>query len=206
VLADQCLCAGRALLRDAQSSLPTARDAGERLPQSSDRLLRKLAAQCCRARGIVGDEEEVIAETYRQVFDPLVARFSPDRGGVPQYFKGLVQNATRKVARLRGGSRSHKNRFCGMMVDSLGDALSLDAVPLSVRGRTHRSPATEVEQRDEARYILDQAPPDVREALRLQYWEQRPLQEAAKAVGLSRFALRRKLDIFINGIRRKLAC
>jgi DNA-directed RNA polymerase specialized sigma24 family protein len=65
-------------------------------------------------------------------------------------------------------------------------------------------PAEEAEQHDTVKYILEQAPPRVRRALRLSYWDQWPIQGIAAHLGVSRFALAREIRAFSDTMNKRL--
>src|SRR5262245_3944185 len=147
-------------------------------------VLNRLTAKVCQRYFLKNqDREEVLAETYQQLVNPEIARFRPSRGKPEKYFKGLVQNAARKVMTQRDARRrkgDEGDREAGDAGQALGRAATSSA-PLG--------PAEEAEQHDTVKYVLEQAPPRVRRALELCYWENWSVQSIAAHLGVSRFAL-----------------
>jgi DNA-directed RNA polymerase specialized sigma24 family protein len=205
------------ILQDSQSTRPKAQSARARLPELLGRLLRKLAnRECWRNHLPAGDAEDVVQETYRQILDPGVARFDPARGRKPQsyqsYLKGLVQNAAQKMALTRGQRRLRKRHpetgpeaaGAGQLAPTGGPAGK--AVPLPVGRRSLiLPPPAEVERRDTVDFVFRLAAPEIRRALELCYWDDRPIQGIAKVLGMSRFVLGRRLKAFCLDMRRRLA-
>jgi DNA-directed RNA polymerase specialized sigma24 family protein len=196
----------RQLLRLSQSVGPDAKAAQDRIVAVFGKKLDQLASQTCRRYYLQNQErEEVVAETYQLLLNPDIVRFAPRRGKPEHYFKGLVQNAARKVMAQLG-----ERRRKGMPASDAGTACRLGLqteanAPPGVKGYrfipTPRSPAEEAEIRDTVRFILGQAPLRVRKALELCYWEEWSFQGVAAHLGVSRFSLARKVRAFFDSIR-----
>lgn len=58
--------------------------------------------------------------------------------------------------------------------------------------------------RDTLQFILAQATPRVRKALKLCYWEEWPLQSISAHLGVSRFTLAREIRAFFDKINSQL--
>jgi DNA-directed RNA polymerase specialized sigma24 family protein len=115
---------------------------------------------------------------------------------------GLVQNAAHKVRTQQVAKRPDKET----------DDLPPAKLP---RGRSVTSGCTDgphsfeegfaaFEQRDFVEFVLTQAPPLIRKALKLCYWEDLPLCQVAKRLGLSRFALSRRIEAFFRKMQSRL--
>jgi RNA polymerase sigma factor (sigma-70 family) len=186
------------LLRVSQSASPKSQAAQDALVDQFGKLLKKIVTRACRSYHLQDQErEDVLAETYQQILNPNIARFAAHRGKPQQYFRGIVLNAARKVltqrnARRRKGTTSGEtapaaDEFVG------GGRYRTSSAPLP-------SPAEEAERHDLARFILEAAPPRVRRALELCYWDQWPLLSIAAHLGVSRFALAREIQAFFHEI------
>lgn len=196
------------LLRASQSTGPDSIAARQLLVERFGSPLKKLTAQTCR-RYHLGDQErdEVLAETYQQLLNPDIARFKPRRGKPQHYFRGLVQNAARKVL-TQAGARSRRHSGTGEAGCPDGEMRTPggDAVLVSRHLGTavSASPGAEVEVRDLVAYVLQQAPPHLRRALELCYWDDWPVKSIATQLGMSRFALAREIDRFFARVRAEL--
>lgn len=195
------------LLRASQSTGPAAADAREVFVERFGKLLKKITAQTCR-RYHLGDQErdEVLAEAYQQLFNPEIVRFAPRRGKPDHYFKGIVQNAARKTmtqvgVRSRRGQPPHFETGPSHPIEMGGDG--------AVSGRIRTvgesvSPGAEAELRDIVDYVMKKAPPQLRRALELCYWEDWSVQSIATHLGVNRHALARDLRAFLGRMHREL--
>jgi RNA polymerase sigma factor (sigma-70 family) len=193
------------LLRVSQSGAPDAWSARDRVAEVFGDKLKGLIDHTCRRYCLHHQErEDVLGETYQQIFNPAIVRFAACRGEPEHYFKGLVQNAARKimaqlgVRRQRGilsGGRSQGGQH-------KGDAEDASVIVSWYRMTTATlSPANEAELRDTVRHVLDHAPPRVRLALELCHWEGWSHQRIAQHIGISRFALAREIQRYFNKIK-----
>jgi DNA-directed RNA polymerase specialized sigma24 family protein len=176
----------------SQSTGPASKHARERLVALFDKQLRQMSETACRRVSLHGQErDDVLGEAYEQILNPKIARFAPKRGKPRQYFLGLVKNGARKViAQVRGrrGEGSPKLRQ--------GDVwLSQPCDQAGPQGRQDSlaEPAADVERRDAADFVLKQASPRIRQALKLLFWDDWSLQRAAAHLGTNRFALTREI-------------
>lgn len=81
----------------------------------------------------------------------------------------------------------------------------LDAgVAVIAQIRVAPPPSTEVELRDAADHVMRMAPPPLRLALQLRYWEDWPVQDIASRLGVDRHALARDLCKFLGRMRSDL--
>jgi DNA-directed RNA polymerase specialized sigma24 family protein len=188
------------LLRTSQSTGPESSAACELLVERFGRLLKKLTAQTCRRYHLSDQErDEVLAETYQQLLNPDIARYKPCRGKPQHYFRGLVQNAARKILTQVGARRRQHPGVeePGCRVDETpkhgGDGV---LVSRHLDKAVTASPGVEAEVKDLAAHVLEQAPPHLRRALELCYWDDRPIKGIATQLGMSRFTLTRELDRF----------
>ena len=186
------------ILRLSQTTTANSEAERTRMVDVFAQLLERLAHRTCRKYYIADQErDEVLAETYQQLFDPEIVRFVPRRGKPHHYFQGLVQNAARKImARL--GSRRRKNDEDGEERESVGKAVGIGS------DREPRSPADEVEVQDTVRFILGEAPYRIQKALQLVYWQDWSVQAAAAELGVSRFVLGREIQAFFNKMNAQL--
>jgi RNA polymerase sigma factor (sigma-70 family) len=187
------------LLRLSQSAGPRARAAQDALVDQFGRLLKKIVTRACRSYHLQDQErDDVLAETYQQILNPDIARFAAHRGKPQQYFRGIVLNAARKVLTQRDARR----RKGTVPVDAapVGEerAQEFGGGRYRSAGPSPPSPAEDAERRDLARFILETAPPRVRRALELCYWDQWPLLSIAAHLGVSRFALAREIQAFFH--------
>jgi RNA polymerase sigma factor (sigma-70 family) len=189
------------ILGISQTSGKAAAAARDQMVDLFGNTLKKLTARTCRRYCLKDqDRDDVLSETYQQVFNPEIARFATGRGKPGKYFRGLVQNAARKVMSQRDTRRRSSASDAGSMTCGKGRS----------RRSSHRkpsaipSPAEEAEQRDTVAFVLREAPPRLRRALELCYWDEWPLTRIAKQLGLSRFALSRAIKAFFEDIHGRL--
>jgi RNA polymerase sigma factor (sigma-70 family) len=174
----------------SQSSGPNAKAAQDQIPHIFGDTLKKITARTCRRYSLQKQElEDVLAETFHQLFNPGIVRFSAHRGIPASYLKGLAQNAARKVLTQLGKRRRNDD----------GSSVKRYRSPSSIP-----SPAENTEVRDTVDFIMAQATPRIRRALELCYWEDWPLQSIAEDLGMSRFALRRELNAFFEAMKKRL--
>jgi RNA polymerase sigma factor (sigma-70 family) len=189
------------LLRVSQSAGPNSRVAQDALVDQFGKLLKKIVNRACRNYHLHDQErEEVLAETYQQILNPDIARFAPHRGKPQHYFRGIVQNAARKVLTQRDARRRK-----GVPPEGPGAVVAESSEDAGGGGRYRSiralpSPAEDAECRDLVRFILEAASPRVRRALQLCYWDQWPLLSIAAHLGVSRFALAREIQAFFHEI------
>jgi DNA-directed RNA polymerase specialized sigma24 family protein len=149
------------------------------------------------------DRDDVLSETYQQLFNPEIVRFATSRGTPDNYFQGRVQNAARKVMSQRNTRRRSSAGKDGSMTYDNGRSRQRRLV---YRQRpAGLSPAEQAELRDTVAFVLRQAPPRLRRALELCYWDEWPLTRIAEELGISRFALGRALDAFFEDIHGRLS-
>lgn len=186
------------ILRLSQTDTANCDAERSRMVEVFRESLERLTRRTCRKYFIADQErEEVLAETYQQLFNPEIVRFSPKRGKPHRYFQGLVQNAARKVMAQLGSRRRKK--------DEGSEVRERTGKPVGVAlERESHSPADEVEVQDTVRFILAEAPYRIRQALQLIYWQGWSIQAAAEEVGVSRFVLRREIQAFFNKMYAQL--
>lgn len=186
------------ILRLSQTTTANSEAERSRMVDVFGELLERLARRTCRKYFIADQErDEVLAETYQQLFNPEIVRFLPRRGKPHHYFQGLVQNAARKImAQL--GSRRRKKDQDGEERESVGEPVGV-AVE-----REPQSPADEVEVQDTVRFIFAEAPYRIRQALQLIYWQDWSIHAAAAELGVSRFVLGREIQAFFNKMNAQL--
>jgi DNA-directed RNA polymerase specialized sigma24 family protein len=196
------------LLRASQSNGPNAADAREAVVERFGKLLKKISAQT-RRRYHLSDRErdEVLAETYQQLLKPEIARFVPQRGKPGHYFKGLVQNAARKPL-TQLGARGRKGKGLGTM-EREGNAplgIGKDGTTTTPFRVSTEPPSwgAEAELRRIVDYVMRKAPPRLRRALELCYWENWPGQSIATHLGFNRFTLARDLRAFLGPMSTEL--
>jgi DNA-directed RNA polymerase specialized sigma24 family protein len=184
------------ILRLSQTTTANSEAERSRMVEVFGALLEKLARRTCRKYFIADQErDEVLAETYQQLFNPEIVRFLPRRGKPHHYFKGLVQNAARKImAQL--GSRRRKKGEGGEERASGGEPVVVEREP--------QSPTDAVEVQDTVRFIFAEAPYRIRQALHLIYWQDWSIQAAAAELGVSRFVLGREIQAFFNKMNAQL--
>jgi RNA polymerase sigma factor (sigma-70 family) len=177
------------LLFVSQSDDPNAKAARDAVVNTFGRELEKLTARVCRRYFLQHQErEDVLAETYQLLLNPDIARFLPNRGTPESYFRGLVQNAARKVMaqrdarRRKGAKNAHE---AGEAANQLGKAVD-QVAPRPVTPLAPLGPAEKTEQHDTVKYVLDQASPRVRRALEHCYWGGWSIQSIACPSGQSR--------------------
>ncbi|MBI1916466.1 MAG: sigma-70 family RNA polymerase sigma factor [Planctomycetes bacterium] len=190
------------LLCTSQSGGPNAKAAQDRVVDVFGDKLKELTARTCRRYYLQDQEQEdVLAETYQQLFNPEIARFAVRRGKPEHYFKGLVQNAARKIMAQLGARRRQGASPGGQSEQGQQDVVAEGDNTFVKRYRTPPappSPAEDAEIRDTVKYILEQAPPRVLRTLELSYWEDWSLQRIAAHLGVSRFALAREVRGFFK--------
>lgn len=199
------ILAQKQILRASQSGGPNSKDAQERVVEVFGGKLKKITSWTCRRYNLREQEQQdVLAETYQQLFNPEIARFAARRGRPEHYFTGLVRNAARKTMAQLGVRRRQTVATNCESEDEQKHVVTQRGNTVVKRYRIpqrSRSPAEDVEMRDTVAFILGQATPRVRRALELAYWEGWPLQSIAKQLRVSRFALARELCAFFLAIR-----
>lgn len=193
-------CTPSQLLCISQSASSNAQAAQDALVDQFGKLLKKIVTRACRSYHLHAQErDDVLAEAYQQILNPGIARFAARRGKPQQYFRGIVLNAARKVLTQRD-ARRRKGTASGEAPAPCGDRAEEFAGYGRYRSSSPRlpSPAEDAERRDLVVFILDAAPPRVRRALELCYWDQWPLLSIAAHLGVSRFALAREIQAFFH--------
>jgi RNA polymerase sigma factor (sigma-70 family) len=178
--------------------------AREILPERFGKLLRRISAQTCRQYRMRDQErDDVVSETYQLLFNPNIVRFDPQRGNPSRYVRGLVQNAARKTLTQLGG-RKRKGQTCRVS-DGMAEGAMEFGGDSGYRHATKPSQAgAETELRDMVDYVMRKAPPHLRPALKLCYWDDRSIQSIAKELGVSRFSLGRELRSFLGQMQAEL--
>ena len=197
------------LLRASQAAGPYAKGAQDRVVDVFGETLRKLAARTCRRYFLKPQErDDVLSETYQQLFNPKIVRFVPQRGQPERYFRGRVQNAARKIMAQLGVRR---RKAVPLEAKSTpGRQGGTEEAENSSLGRRYITPAPSLspvesaEMRDLVKFIMEQAPPRVRKALQLCYWDGWTSQAIAAHLGASRFTLAREIGAFFKKITSQL--
>jgi DNA-directed RNA polymerase specialized sigma24 family protein len=197
------------LLSHAQMIGPDARAAQERVVDVFGDKLTRLTASTCRRYFLKDQErEDVLAETYQQLFNPAIIRFAEGRGKPEHYFKGRVQNAARKIMVQRGTRRRKavlakrvgmEGRKDDRAISKIGSAGKRYLTPSAPP-----SPVDEAERHDMVEFIMGQASPRVRKALQLCYWDEWSLLAIAAHLQVNRFTLAREIRTFFKRIISQL--
>jgi DNA-directed RNA polymerase specialized sigma24 family protein len=193
------------VLRLSQGTGPFAKAARDRVVDIFGKKISELTGRTCRRYYLNRQEQgDVLSESYQQLFNPEITRFVASRGTPKHYFKGLVQNAARKImaqlGKRRRNAEAYERPSCEPhQAPNARGRTGSGPVPVALR-----SPADEAELHDTAAFILAQATPHVRQALELRYWHEWPFSRIAAHLGISRFALRRQLDAFFESMNARL--
>lgn len=185
----------------------------DREPETSNKFRNQISAFCnalIRRYGwsLPNDiQEEIVGETLCALLSPSARRFDPARGTFKEYLTGYVLNAAR---RLRDVLYPSLNR-----ARTTSDESS-DPVPRSDKITT----LEEAEILEHAYFckaerglmarihvleVLTAAPPMIRSAIEAVYIDDEPLSGFATRHGISRFALKRKMNEFVSHYSRRNA-
>ena len=201
-------CNPRQLLRLSQSGGRYTHAARDCVVALFRHKLRELAIRTCRRYYLHAQEsDDVLAETFLQIFNPEIVRFAASRGEPQNYFRGLVQNAARKIMAQLGARRRKRSPSEATAADSQQGGSAQGPGSVMYGRRAHPalpSPVRSAEVRDTVKFVLDQASPRVRRALELCYWEDWSVQRIAEELGMSRFALAREIRRFFKKIKTDL--
>lgn len=171
------------------------------LDRQARRYVRRVVAE--RAPEV---PEDIRDEVANQALAGLLASDSATllaSGMKPQSVFALrIMEALRQVraSYTPAGRRTRQTRKVKLPVDGPGRlqaAPSIEQYP----DRSAEAAFAEVDDRRDAAAILAAAPPVVAKALRLICFDDVDMTAAARAVGLSRFALKRRIDRFAQSYR-----
>jgi hypothetical protein len=176
----------------------------ETLPTKAMPLLRKYARGA--AREMPPDiQEEVVSQSLEYLIR-YGAQFRPERGTATSFLKVIVGEAARKVRadycppgqRTRLDRRDRRRGGRKTLSLSTFDLDTFEFDPGSAQGT--KSGTRDLETRCHVRAIVECAPARIARALFLIYFVGEAVTAAAKAVGMSRFALHRKISRFANSV------
>jgi DNA-directed RNA polymerase specialized sigma24 family protein len=176
----------------------------ETLPTKAMPLLRRFARGA--AREMPPDlQEEVVSQSLEYLIR-YGAQFRPERGTAASFLKVMVGEAARRVradycppgqrTRLERRDRRRAGRKALSLSKLDLDTFEFD--PDSAHGT--RNAARDLETRCDVRAIVECATARIARALVLIYFVGEAVSAAAKAVGMSRFALRREITRFTNSV------
>jgi hypothetical protein len=145
-------------------------------------------------------QEEIVDETLCALLAPGVRRYNPSRGTIKEYLTGFVLNAVRRLREVLYPSlqypKSLKTRCVGAEIDGSVSLPTMEEVEAGEEGCLVE-PEREMVAKIHLDRVLTAAPPMVRMALQAVHIEDEPLSGFARRQGISRFALKRKMDAFI---------
>jgi hypothetical protein len=174
-----------------------------------DRFFRSVAHTRRRAPDLAEDlHEEVVDETWTIICCSPGLKYDPARGSVWKFLVGRLMNAiktiravyrpvgsrTRSIPRRRSAKVAANEMPAEMSLDS-GTTAQAEVINSAVIEKSVEQ-AERIEKSVEAVSLIEAAPADIRPALELIYQEGSGVAEAAQALGISRFTLRRRLDEF----------
>jgi DNA-directed RNA polymerase specialized sigma24 family protein len=172
-------------------------------PQEADHELGLLAARV--GNGLPKDvRPELVDEVYKFLLSGNAPAFDPTRGTAKAYLWQAMRNAAKTVrasyappgqpTRLRNTVQGRPEGDVGVREQL--DTETADDVVLSREGRDLEAAVRTMNAYVDTRSALARASPNVRAALELIHGHGRGVREAAEALGMSRFQLRRALDGF----------
>ena len=168
--------------------------------QKKGGLLLKLANNVAYKIGFGGQKDliqDIISETYCQLFDPAIARYNRGKGGVVGYLWGLVHNSAKKVFRpylcqqANTTSCSIDQSDCGISIEHIDN-------------RTPESVIVEKERDTAIDNILDSTEAHLSEAIRMRFFNDIPWSRIAQKLQVDRTTLARQTDRLFQNIKYDL--
>jgi DNA-directed RNA polymerase specialized sigma24 family protein len=152
-------------------------------------------------------QDEIVGETLCALLSPSARSYDPARGTFKEYLTGFVLNASR---RLRDVLYPSLNRAKTVTEES-GDTISSSSKILTLEEAelAERAHPLGVERglmaRIQINELLTAAPPMIRSAIEAVYIQEEPLSGFAARHGISRFALKRRMNDFVAHYSRPSA-
>ena len=166
-------------------------------------LVRSMVARRCPHRAARQPDfvDDVVAQTFLLVLDPIISRFNPRRGRASQYLFGLTCNAIRTITRQR-------NPICVDLEDPSRSA-SIRAAHVVYRhtagSRTVPAADHRLEVGDEVGRIMKQNDPDARQIVRSYFFDGESLPGIAARLRVNRTTVSRKISGFLTTSRLRFA-
>jgi RNA polymerase sigma factor (sigma-70 family) len=145
-------------------------------------------------------QDEVVSQSFEYLIQSK-AQFQPERGSAKAFLKVLTRQAVRKIRAdyCPPGRRTrpdrHDRRQQKPKIVSLSD--------INENVLVNRDAVDELDTNCEVKAILRRAPEKVARALVLIYFAGERVSSAARAVGMSRFALSREIARFMRAVRER---
>jgi DNA-directed RNA polymerase specialized sigma24 family protein len=159
----------------------------EAFDQAARPVLRRMAKKRCR--GLPADAvEDVVQEVFLALANPSTVRYNPARGTAIHYLSGRLMNAV-KTMQVGHGLRRYGSDF---NTEAQREFVSLDDLELS--GVSGISLAA-INARQVVHRIFADVPVGLEQACRRVWAEGEPQATVALDLGMSRFALGRKLAL-----------
>jgi len=144
-------------------------------------------------------QDEVVSQSFEYLIQSR-SQFQPERGSAKAFLKIRTRQAARKVHAdycppgRRTRPAPHERDHEQQRVISLSE-MNLESVLINEEA------AKEPERKYQVKALLDRAPAKVAAALVLIYFVGEDVSVAAKAVGMSRYALSREITRFMRAVR-----
>jgi RNA polymerase sigma factor (sigma-70 family) len=138
-----------------------------------------------RGKGLSRDQiEDVTQEVFLSLLQPSTVSFDASRGDVSSYLLGRVLNAVKKL------------RQQNLPPNTV--TLGIDEFAESLLSRDTVASADSIQA---ARQLLRSVPPPIKEAVYRVYGHGEPKSDVAKDLGMTRFALSRRLQAIRCGVK-----
>jgi len=163
----------------------------QHLSETFDRMARPLLRRMAkkRSRGLSADVvEDIVQEVFLALTNPATVRFDPDRGTAVQYLSGRLLNAVKTM------QTGYGLRRCGSDFDLEAQRSFVPLDDLQLSAANDISLAA-INARQVVKKIFAGVPVSLEQACRRIWAEGEPQSAVALDLGISRFALGRRLAL-----------